>query len=100
MHGVLIEAAVLPDGWDQRTVAVCDPQGTRGNTGHCLEAHDLAASKLVAGREKDRVFVVTLLLEGLIDGEILLERVADLPVERDRRDAISRWIRATMEDGG
>jgi len=100
VHGVLIEAAVLPDGWDQRTVAVCDPQGTRGNTGHCLEAHDLAASKLVAGREKDRVFVVTLLLEGLIDGEILLERVADLPVERDRRDAISRWIRATMEDGG
>jgi len=39
-------------------------------------------------------------LEGLIAGEILLERVADLPVERDRRDSISRWIRATLEDVG
>ena len=100
VHGVLIEAAVLPDGWDQRTVAVCDPQGTRGNTGYCLEAHDLAASKLVAGREKDRVFVATLLLEGLIDGETLIERVAALPVESDRGDLMSRWVRATMEDAG
>ena len=100
VHGVSIEAAVLPDGWDQRTVAVCDLQGTRGNTGYCLEAHDLAASKLVADREKDRVFVATLLLEGLIAGEILHERVAALPVERDRRDSISRWIRATLEDVG
>ena len=100
VHGVSIKAAILPAGWDQRTVAVCDPEGTRGNTGHCLEAHDLAASKLVADREKDRVFVVTLLLEGLIAGEILLERVADLPVERDRRDSISRWVRATLEDVG
>jgi hypothetical protein len=65
-----------------------------------LEAHDLAASKLVAGRENDRVFVATLLLEGLIDGEILLERVAGLPVEPERRDSLSRWVRATMEDVG
>ena len=100
VHGVSIEAAILPHGWDQRTVAVCDPEGTRGNTGHCLEAHDLAASKLVAGREKDRIFVATLLLEGLIDGETLIERVAALPVESDRRDSISRWVRATMEDVG
>ena len=100
VHGVSIEAAVLPDGWDQRTVAVCDLQATKGNTGYCLEAHDLAASKLVAGREKDRVFVATLLLEGLIDGEILLERVAGLPVEPEREDSISRWVRATMEDVG
>ena len=100
VHGVSIEAAVLPDGWDQRTVAVCDPHATRGNTGYCLEAHDLAASKLVAGREKDRIFVATLLLEGLIDGDILLERVADLPVERHHRDSISRWVRATKPDVG
>src|SRR5690606_7989156 len=63
-----------------RRTTVCDLQGTRGNTGHCLEAHDLAASKLVAGREKDRVFVATLLQERLIDSGVLLERVARLPV--------------------
>lgn len=52
VHGVSIEAAVLPRGWEQRTVAVGDLQGTRGHIGHCLEAHDLAASKLGAGRER------------------------------------------------
>lgn len=98
VHGVSIEAAVLPDGWEQRTVAVCDLQGAKANTGHCLEAHDLAASKLVAGREKDRVFVTTLLLEGLVDDEILLERVAELPVEPERRDSISRWVRVIVAD--
>ena len=100
VHGVSIEAATLPVGWDERTIAVCDLQGTRGNTGHCLEAHDLAAGKLVAGREKDRVFVATLLLEGLINGETLLERVAELPVGPERRDPISRWVRATVADVG
>ncbi len=99
VHGVSIEAAVLPAGWEERTVAVCDLHGTRGNTGHCLEAHDLAASKLVAGREKDRVFVATLLQERLIDSGVLLERVAGLPVDPKRRDAISRWIEATAADG-
>lgn len=79
VHGVSIEAAVLPAGWDERTVAACDLQRTRGHTGHCLEAHDLAASKLAARREKDRLFVATLLHEGLVNGEILLERVTGLP---------------------
>jgi len=100
VHGVSIEAAALPHGWDRRTVAVCDLQGTRGNTGYCLEAHDLAASKLVAGREKDRVFVATLLREGLVDGEVLLERVEELPADSELRDSISRWIRATIADVG
>lgn len=100
VHGVSIEAAVLPDGWADRTVAVGDLQRTKGNTGYCLEAHDLAASKLVAGREKDRLFVATLLHEGLVDGKVLLGRVARLPVAAERRDAISRWVEITVADAG
>jgi hypothetical protein len=100
VHGVSIEAAVLPAGWDERTVPVCDLHRTRGHTGYCLEAYDLAASKLAAGREKDRVFVTTLLHEGLIDGEILLERVAGLPLAAERRDAISRWVEIAVADTG
>jgi hypothetical protein len=98
VHGVLIESAVLPRGWEQRTVAVGDLQTTRGHTGYCLEAHDLAASKLVAGRDKDRVFVATLLIEGLIDGETLLQRIAELPADPAHRDSISRWVRATSAE--
>ena len=98
VHGVSIEAALLPTGWERRTVPVSDPRATRGHTGHCLEAHDLAASKLAAGREKDRTFVVTLLKERLIDGQTLLRRVAALPLDDERRQAISRWVKAIVVD--
>jgi hypothetical protein len=98
VHGVSIEAAILPEGWNERTVAISHPVGTRGNIGHCLEAHDLAASKLVANREKDRLFVTTLLVERLIDGSVLLERIETLPIEPERREAIVRWTHITLED--
>jgi hypothetical protein len=100
VHGVLIDAATLPEGWQKRTVAVREVVGTRGGTGHCLEAHDLAASKLVANRQKDREFVLTLLAEGLIDERTLLTRVAALPVDSARRESLARWIGAVVEDLG
>jgi hypothetical protein len=97
VDGVSIEVATIPAGWEARTVAISHPVGTRGNVGHCLEAHDLAASKLVAFRDKDREFVTVLLTEGLIDGEVLLRRIAGLPVEEDIREHRSRWVRLTMQ---
>ncbi len=57
VHGISIESAMLPDGWEQRTIPISDPVKTRGKTGLCIEVHDLAASKLAAYREKDREFV-------------------------------------------
>ena len=66
VHGVSIESAVLPEGWISRTVQVSHPERTEGYVGHCIEAHDLAASKLAAYREKDRIFVSTLLRENLM----------------------------------
>lgn len=98
VHGVSIEAATLPAGWAERTVAVSDPVGTRGGVGECLEAHDLAASKLVANREKDRVFVTTLLSEALIDDEILIERICVLPVTDEVRDRLIRWVTITTAE--
>lgn len=98
VHGVSIEVATLPDDWLERTVAVSHPVGTKGGIGQCLEAHDLAASKLVAYREKDRVFVTTLLSEGLIDDQILLERIRALPVTDEMRDKLTRWVEVTSEE--
>lgn len=98
VHGVSIDSATLPIGWESRTVAISSLQGTKGNIGHCLEAHDLALSKLVANREKDRAFVSTLLVEKLIDGETLTARVEALPVAAERRESIGRWVRLTLED--
>ena len=98
VHGVSIEAATLPSGWKSRTIKVSDAVGTRGNVGHCLESHDLAASKLAAYREKDRDFVRILLVEGLIDGQVLLERVGTLPIDENHRARLEKWVSVTGEE--
>ena len=46
----------------------------------CLDAHDLVVSKLVAGREKDRIFASALLSVGLVSKETLLDRAKMLDV--------------------
>lgn len=79
-QGVSERTATLPSGWQQRLVAVRGP-GTRGATGWCLETHDLAVSKLVAGREKDIDFVRALVKHGLIDVKTLGERLASTPLD-------------------
>ncbi len=44
VHGVGLEAAVLPNGWKRPAIAVRNGN-TGGGTGWCVEAHDLAVSK-------------------------------------------------------
>ena len=100
VHGVPIESAVLPEGWEQRAVPVRNAN-TRENTGWCLEAHDLAASKLVAFRDKDRDFVRVLLKEGLVKRWKLLTRIRRLPTssadpERGRR--LTAWVERTARE--
>ena len=68
-----VETAVLPTGWQDRLVPVRN-ENTGGGTGLCLEIHDLAVSKLVAGREKDVDFI----------GGLLRHRLVQVPVIRDR----------------
>ena len=85
VHGILIESAKLPDGWEHRTVPVSDPISTHGKTGLCIEAHDLAASKLAAYREKDKEFVRLLLIEKMIDVQILTKRICSLNVTKPLR---------------
>ena len=80
-HGVAPETATLPEGWEQRLVEL-QVNDTLGTIGLCLEKHDLAFSKLAAGREKDIAFIRELLnyrlinrgkLARLIDSEKNLE---------------------------
>lgn len=100
VHGVSIEVATLPAGWEARTVPVTDPYWTRGHVGRCVESHDLAASKLVAYREKDRDFVRVLLSAQLIDPETLQERIEALPVDTERKQQLLRWVETTVQDIG
>lgn len=94
VHGLPIEAATLPEGWQDRAVSVSGA-GTKPATGFCLEAHDLAASKLAAFREKDRRFVRTLIVEGLVGADRLLSRVEALDLDDGSGRRLRSWIRAT-----
>ena len=73
-HGVAPETAVLPEGWRERLISVHN-ENTGGGTGLCLEVHDLAVSKLVAGREKDLAFVASLLRHRLAEAAIVQDRL-------------------------
>jgi hypothetical protein len=95
VHGLTIEAAVLPTGWEGRTVAV---EGGGDGVGRCLEAHDLAASKLAAFRDKDRDFVRTLLVEGLVNARKLRLRIGQLPPANTSVETLYRWLDATVQE--
>jgi hypothetical protein len=82
-HGVSPETATLPDDWEQRLVEfqVYDPSGT---IGLCLEKHDLAFSKLAAGRDKDVEYIRELLKHRIINrGNLirLIESVTNEPLK-------------------
>ena len=98
VHGISIESAKLPRGWDKRVIPVVDKILTRGNTGWCVEAHDLAASKLSAYREKDRDFVRILLIEKMIDAKMLIKRINGLPVEEQDKKRLLHWVEITVSD--
>jgi hypothetical protein len=73
-QGVGVRTAVLPDGWKDRLVPLVD--ATTGAVGWCLDPHDLCASKLIAGREKDLDFVEAAVVHRLIDARLVDERLA------------------------
>jgi hypothetical protein len=81
-QGVDERTATLPRGWRERLVKVSNPN-TLGVIGLCLEVHDLALSKYIAGREKDRSFTRELVKQGMVLRHTLMarERETDLPQE-------------------
>jgi hypothetical protein len=86
-HGVGPETAVLPKGWEQRTVSI-KSENTGGAEGKCLEVHDLAVSKLVAGRERDLDFVRNLVRVQMMDPVVFKERLGAAPVDPELSPSI------------
>lgn len=91
VHGVSIEAASLPEGWKDRTNKVHDYMD-KNKIGSCVESHDLAASKLIAYREKDINFVRTLLVEELISAGTLEERIKLIETEIVLKERALNWL--------
>jgi hypothetical protein len=98
-HGVDATTAVLPQGWEQRLVLVTG-ENTRHVRGWCLEAHDLAIAKLVAGRPKDLDFVQTLARRGYVEGAALYERLAVTNVSPALRPHVEARIANSVGSAG
>jgi hypothetical protein len=101
-HGISQETAVVPAGWRERLVPVHN-ENTGGGTGLCLEIHDLAVSKLVAGREKDLNFLTGLLRHRLVRVPILRERLTQTVLPADRlancQLRLERLVNAGLQQG-
>ncbi len=82
-HGVAEETAVLPVGWKTRLQIVRNVN-TGNGCGLCLEVHDLAVAKLVAGREKDVDFIAVLLRHKLANAELIESRLNQSPLSEER----------------
>ena len=95
VHGVPIQAASLPMGWDERAVKVQN-RNTRNFIGWCVEVHDLAASKLVAFRDKDLTFVRALLNEKMVTPRNLIARIRRLSIPHASKERLVRWVDSTV----
>jgi hypothetical protein len=99
-HGVGEDTAILPAGWHDRLVRLHN-ENTRGATGWCLEVHDLAISKLVAGREKDISYLEALFRHRLAKPAVVRERLAvtGLPSPEQRDLCLARLGRILAGPG-
>ena len=93
VQGIDRKTIVLTPGWEGRCRKISNAN-TRNYAGLCLEAHDLALSKLAAWRPKDKRFVRVLLREELVTERALLRRLKKLPVKTGLRETIHYWIKS------
>lgn len=93
-HGVDETTATLPEKWRERLVPIQN-ENTRGAIGWCLEVHDLAVSKLAAGRGKDLDYLAALFRHHLAQPAVVQERLAltTFPKSDDRALAEARLRR-------
>src|SRR5262249_29755166 len=77
------KTAILPKGWRGRLVNL-PPGDTDGVTGLCLDPHDLAIAKYVAGREKDVTFNRELAARRIVSKQRLLELLPLAPIDANR----------------
>ena len=96
-HGVGESTAFLPEGWRDRLKLV-PGENTRFirawclERGWCLEVHDLAIAKYVAGRPKDLEFTEALVRHGMVTREVLRARLGSTPLDPAVRELAEKRI--------
>ena len=90
--GVGPGTATLPRGWKDRLIPIVN-ENTNGATGWCLECHDIAVAKYVAGRAKDLRYIADLWDEAMIDPEIMAQRLQRTPMSDEVRQQVEARMR-------
>ncbi len=68
-----LATVILPTGWRERLQPLKDENGE--TIALAAEIHDISVSKLIAGREKDFLFLKELFIREFIDTDVFIERV-------------------------
>lgn len=98
-HAVGPETAKAPRGWQERLVqrkVPPRPGSDRTLVAWCLEVHDLVLAKCAAGRERDWEYAKDGLRAGIVEGDVLLARVRDLPIPADGRSHVDGSLRGIL----
>lgn len=96
-HGVGPETVKAPGGWRERLVRRDVPQrvgSTRQVVAWCLDVHDLVLSKCAAGRHRDWDYAAAAIRAEVVDLDVLLARVPDMPLDAATREHVARTLRA------
>jgi hypothetical protein len=91
-----LATVVLPTNWQQRLQPLKDETGE--TIALAAEIHDVAVSKLIAGREKDFLFLKELFIREFIKIDIFIERVLLIkqmpqsPVLASRLESLEKFL--------
>lgn len=94
--GVNLGTSRLPEGWRSRLVRF-RTENTNGVTAWCLDSHDLLIAKYLANREKDRRFCRAIVQAGLVQRQILEQRLGETECTSDERTRVLGSIRSDFE---
>jgi hypothetical protein len=89
-----LATVVLPEGWENRLVELKNEGGEV--IAFCVEIHDVAVSKLLAGREKDFDFLKVAIQNGYLQTEVFLER-AETILQSPNSEALVPRLRKLIE---
>jgi hypothetical protein len=98
-HGVGPETAKAPHGWQMRLLRraiPARPGSQRTVIAWCLEVHDLVLSKCAAGRERDWEYAAEAVKAAIVQPDVLLARVSELPVAAHARDQVDKMLRGII----
>ena len=96
IDGVGKNTATLPDDFSERLIAVSD-NDTKGYVGFCIDPHDLCVAKLVAGRDKDMIFVDALIGQRFVDPRIIGRFLVHTKMPHSTRKRIEQYLQPIIE---